>query len=166
MVETWSEAERKRFLTRKRQPSTVVDNEEEKVRDIFWLTTLTKKVREKFSALAGRPLKGVRLKVGYKRPPTLRSLIFKPRSLENVVKRGSSQSRGHCQLCGNFRAKYWSNMVPDVKVLAINNNTLGERSWNLSTSLNCKSNEIYIAISTVPSCGETYRGVRINLTPL
>ena len=153
VVESWSTDDRLRLL-KPREESQVEKTEK---RQIVWVSSLPGNVKDKFKDVATRLLDNVSLSVAYKRPPTLRSLIFRPRALESSDSTGYSKPCGHCQLCGTFRAKIWSPMVQFRSALSLKNAKV-ERAWKIQKTLDCKSNGIYVAICKAEGCGASYVG--------
>lgn len=147
-VQHWGLEYRKKLLN----PGEVqtVETQVTTKRESYWTTSLPQQIKERFDSAKRYISNQVdTIKYTYKKPPNLRSLLFKPKKVgDDCV--GASKNCGQCLLCGNRRSNkvFWQNMVNSVE---------GKyKGIKLKNSLDCKSKGIYVATCTI--CSEQYVG--------
>ena len=131
----------------------VKDTETDK--SVVWVSQLPYCIKKKFCTLKKLLPEEVNLRVTFQKPPSLKTILSRPRTLEE--EESGCEPCGHCKLCGNYGKVRSQNMVATSKTLKIKNKT-----HKINGKLNCKSSGIYVAVCVIPNCQENYVGQTIT----
>ena len=133
-VSNWNNDKRIELLEPK-----IYENQENCEKAI-WVSSIPEKVKENFSTFAKYLPKAAKWMVAYKKPPSIRSILFKPRTLGKDTE-GTSEGCGRCKLCGSREKKNWRSMVHKVNSFE---SEVGKKI-KLTKKLNCSNSGIYFA---------------------